>query len=102
MLVSHLVFHGGETCFGESCDETCFGESGGETFAVCESDDATWIAAETSIGAESDGDMNRLVQQFAWSANDLADFYLAVGYACLGALAISYGYAVYRLRRGPT
>ena len=54
-----------------------------------------WGAA---IGAESDGDMNRLVQQFGWSANDLADFYLAIAYACLTALAATYAYAVYRIR----
>jgi hypothetical protein len=42
--------------------------------------------------------MNRLVQQFGWSANDLADFYLAIAYACLTALAATYAYAVYRIR----
>jgi Zn-finger nucleic acid-binding protein len=54
-----------------------------------------WGAA---IGAESDGDMNRLVQQFAWDANDLADFYLAIAYGCLAALGVTYAYAAYRLR----
>ncbi|MGB5192332.1 MAG: hypothetical protein WBN70_05075, partial [Polyangiales bacterium] len=53
-----------------------------------------WGAA---IGAESDGDMNRLVQQFAWDANDLADFYLAIAYGCLAALGVTYAYAAYRL-----
>jgi len=53
----------------------------------------------SAIGADSDGDMNRLVQQFGWSANDLADFYLAVAYACLLALFVTYAYAAYRLRR---
>ena len=53
----------------------------------------------SAIGADSDGDMNRLVQQFNWSANDLADFYLAVAYACLGALLATYLYAAYRLKR---
>ena len=52
----------------------------------------------SAIGADSDGDMNRLVQQFSWSANDLADFYLAVAYACLLVLFVTYGYAAYRLR----
>ena len=33
----------------------------------------------SAIGSESDGDMNRLVQQFHWSANDLADLYLNHG-----------------------
>ena len=53
----------------------------------------------SAIGADSDGDMNRLVQQFNWSANDLADFYLAVAYACVGALLATYLYAAYRLKR---
>jgi hypothetical protein len=53
----------------------------------------------SAIGAESDGDMNRLVQQFAWNANELADFYLAVAYAGLAAMAFTYGYAALRLRK---
>lgn len=53
----------------------------------------------SAIGAESDGDMNRLVQQFAWNANDLADFYLATAYACLAALVMAYAYAAYRMTR---
>jgi MFS family permease len=56
----------------------------------------------SAIGADSDGDMNRLVQQFAWNANDLADFYLAAAYACLVALAAAYVYAAYRLKRAQT
>ena len=52
----------------------------------------------SAIGAESDGDMNRLVQQFNWSANDLADFYLGVAYACLALMAVAYAYAAYRVR----
>ncbi len=55
-----------------------------------------WGAA---IGAESDGDMNRLVQQFGWGANELADFYLAVAYACLAAFVVTYAYAAYRVKR---
>jgi len=51
----------------------------------------------SAIGSDSDGDMNRLVQQFGWSANHLADFYLNTAYLCLGALGIAYAYAVYRL-----
>jgi len=53
----------------------------------------------SAVGADSDGDMNRLVQQFGWSANDLADFYLAVAYACLAAVAAAYLYAAYRIKR---
>ncbi len=50
----------------------------------------------SAIGSESDGDMNRLVQQFAWSANDLADFYLTTAYLGLTVLAAAYAYALYR------
>lgn len=53
----------------------------------------------SAIGSESDGDMNRLVQQFAWSANDLAELYLYVAYGCLVALAAAYVYAAYRIKR---
>ena len=51
----------------------------------------------SAVGAESDGDMNRLVQQFHWSANDLADFYLNVANLGLIALAIAYTYSAHRL-----
>lgn len=53
----------------------------------------------SAIGSESDGDMNRLVQQFGWDANELADFYLSAAYLCLTALAIAYAYATYRFLR---
>jgi Zn-finger nucleic acid-binding protein len=53
----------------------------------------------SAIGSESDGDMNRLVQQFHWSANDLADLYLNAAYVLVSALAIAYAYAVYRFIR---
>ena len=48
--------------------------------------------------------MNRLVQQFNWGANDLADFYLTAAYLCTAALAIAYTYAAHRLlrKRGQT
>ncbi len=55
-----------------------------------------WGAA---IGNESDGDMNRLVREFGWTARELTDFYVTVGYLCCGALALTYLYAVYRQRR---
>ncbi|UCF48887.1 MAG: zf-TFIIB domain-containing protein [Myxococcales bacterium] len=53
----------------------------------------------SAIGSESDGDMNRLVQQFDWSANALADFYLNTAFLGLTALAAAYTYAAYRLLR---
>jgi Zn-finger nucleic acid-binding protein len=59
----------------------------------------------SAIGSDSDGDMNRLVQQFHWNANDLADFYLNIAYLGLTALAIAYTYAAYRFlqrKRGQT
>jgi hypothetical protein len=51
----------------------------------------------SAIGSESDGDMNRLVQRFAWNANELADFYLGAAYVCLAAVALVYGYAAFRM-----
>ena len=53
----------------------------------------------SAIGAESDGDMNRLVQQFSWDANALADLYLGAAYACLAIVATTYAYGAYRLKR---
>jgi Zn-finger nucleic acid-binding protein len=53
----------------------------------------------SALGSDSDGDMNRLVSQFAWNADELASFYLRVGYLCLAALGIAYAYAAYRLLR---
>jgi len=63
------------------------------------STDVSQIPWGAAIGSESDGDMNRLVQQFGWRANDLADFYLSVGYLGFAALGAAYGYALYRLVR---
>jgi len=52
----------------------------------------------SAIGSESDGDMNRLVAQFGWSAEELAGFYLRTGYVCLAAIVCTYAYAVWRQR----
>lgn len=60
------------------------------------SSDVSQMPWGAAIGSESDGDMNRLVQQHGWTANDLADFYLNVAYLGLIALAIAYTYAAYR------
>ncbi len=51
----------------------------------------------SAVGSESDGDMNRLVREFGWTAPDLAGFYLNVAYLSLAALAAAYTYAAYRL-----
>ncbi len=48
------------------------------------------------VGSDGDGDMNRLVQQFGWNANDLADFYLSSAYLALVAVAVTCGYAMHR------
>lgn len=56
----------------------------------------------SAIGSESDGDMNRLVQQFGWSANDLADVYLGTAYVSLGVLAVALAYATLRFVKTAT
>jgi Zn-finger nucleic acid-binding protein len=61
------------------------------------SSDVSKIPWGSAIGSESDGDMNRLVAQFGWTANELAGFYLNVGYLGVTALAVAYFYAAYRL-----
>ena len=61
-------------------------------------DDVSQMPWGAAIGADSDGDMNRLVQQFAWDANDLAGFYLGTAYVALAAMAAAYAYAAYRIR----
>lgn len=61
----------------------------------------TWVAAArdvrripwgSAIGDDSDGDMNRLVHGFGWSAPELARFYL--GAACVSALVIGAAYVL--------
>lgn len=61
--------------------------------------DVSKVPWGSAIGEENDGDMNRLVGQFGWNANELADFYLNVGYLAVTALVAAYAYAVYRLIR---
>ncbi len=67
-----------------------------------------WRAASTdlsrmpwgsAVGSESDGDMNRLVNSFHWTAAELAGFYLHIAYLGLTALAVAYAYAAYRFLR---
>ncbi|MGB5809007.1 MAG: hypothetical protein WBG86_00680, partial [Polyangiales bacterium] len=55
-----------------------------------------WGAA---LGSESDGDMNRLVAQFGWSAHELAEFYLHTGYLCATAIVAAYAYSLWRYRQ---
>jgi Zn-finger nucleic acid-binding protein len=54
--------------------------------------DARRIPWGAAIGDESDGDMNRLVRDFGWSAAGLARFYLTA--ACLALLLIGAAYAM--------
>ena len=61
------------------------------------STDVAQIPWGSAVGSESDGDMNRLVAQFGWTAPELARFYLNVGYLGVTALAAAYAYAGYRL-----
>lgn len=61
--------------------------------------DVSKVPWGSAIGEESDGDMNRLVGNFGWTSNELAEFYMLVAYLGATALAIAYGYAVYRLLR---
>ena len=67
-----------------------------------------WRASQTdlsrmpwgsALGSDSDGDMNRLVQQFDWTALQLAEFYLDVAYLWLAALGLAYAYSGYRFWR---
>jgi hypothetical protein len=60
------------------------------------SSDVSQIPWGSAIGSESDGDMNRLVAQFGWTAPELARFYLNVGYLAVTALTVAYAYAVHR------
>lgn len=54
----------------------------------------------SALGSDSDGDMNRLVGQFGWQVNDLAEFYLHTAYLCIGAIACAYAYGLWRYHRG--
>jgi hypothetical protein len=67
-----------------------------------------WRASQTdlsrmpwgsALGSDSDGDMNRLVQQFDWTALELAEFYVDVAYLWLAALGLAYAYSGYRFWR---
>jgi len=51
----------------------------------------------SALGEASDGDMNRLVASFGWTAPELAEFYLHASYVGAAVLAGAYLYAIYRL-----
>lgn len=68
----------------------CFGHAALTWLAAAR--DARRIPWGSAIGDESDGDMNRLVNGFGWSAAELSRFYL--GAVCLSALVIGAAYAL--------
>lgn len=51
----------------------------------------------SAVGSESEGDMERLVRDYHWTKESLAETYLVLGLACLGALVVAY--VVYWHRR---
>ncbi len=63
------------------------------------SNDVSQMPWGSAIGAQSDGDMNRLVKNFGWTAEELTGFYLTTAYLCIAALIAVYAYAAYRLLR---
>lgn len=62
-------------------------------------DDPSQMPWGSAVGSASDGDMNRLVARFGWTARGLAKFYLISAWAMLLAIAGSYAIAVRRYRR---
>jgi hypothetical protein len=68
----------------------CFGHAALTWLAAAR--DARRIPWGSAIGQESDGDMNRLVRDFGWSAAELVRFHL--GAACLCAFVIGAAYAL--------
>lgn len=62
--------------------------------------DSSQIPWGSAIGNESDGDMNRLVRDFGWSARTLVRFYLGASILAVLGLAASYGIAFAGVRRG--
>ncbi len=67
----------------------CFGQAA--LLWIRSAGDASQVPWGAAIGDESDGDMNRLVRDFGWSAAELTSFYLKV--AALSALALGLAYA---------
>ncbi len=61
------------------------------------SNDVSQMPWGSAIGSQSDGDMNRLVRDFGWTADELTGFYLTTGYLLAAALIAVYLYAAYRL-----
>lgn len=62
-------------------------------------DDTSQMPWGSAIGSAADGDMNRLVRDFGWSARGLARFYATSAWLALIAIAGSYGWAWHRYRR---
>lgn len=53
----------------------------------------------SAIGSESDGDLNRLVNQFDWNAEELTRLYLTHFYLGIALLLLAWIYAFLRFRR---
>jgi Zn-finger nucleic acid-binding protein/MFS family permease len=62
-------------------------------------DDPSSIPWGAAIGDESDGDMNRLVRDFGWRAEELVSFYLRAGVLSALGMAGAYGLAWHRQAR---
>jgi hypothetical protein len=50
----------------------------------------------SAIGSAADGDMNRLVAGFGWSATELSSFYLNATWLSAAALGVAYAWALRR------
>jgi hypothetical protein len=61
--------------------------------------DASQLPWGAAIGDDSDGDINRLVRDFGWSAAALASFYLKAGGVSALGLVGAYAFALRRYRR---
>jgi len=61
--------------------------------------DTRHIPWGSAMGAESDGDMNRLVNVFGWRGKELAAFFLSAALLSVAALAAAQVWAWYRSRR---
>jgi hypothetical protein len=69
----------------------CFGQA--LLVWIRASGDPSSIPWGAAIGDESDGDMNRLVRDFGWSAAELASFYLKAGVFSGLGLVVAYALA---------
>ena len=77
-----------------------FYESGATAFVrAAQSSDTALMPWGSAVGSASDGDMNRLVRDYHWSAEELATFYHRATWLTLLALVGAHVAACLRLRR---